>query len=192
MKVPAKTKMMIVKYSLSGEPLGVVERSGYISRQHQTGLEKLNQKYGGGKRLLQRCGTSPRPFCVSPVEEANLKELEIFTDHLTDEVKLEDRNQHQELVGISALRCNKSYQALFLSRTKNGCTGNPGRMDYPYFLNGYRGKLFIVWTSKNLRERTKKKAEDNVESKKHKWKRSRSQLPKSPHPSVLSATDLTK
>ena len=65
------------------------------------------------------------------------------------------------------LRCNKSYQALFLSRTKNGCTGSPGRMDYSYFLNGYKSKLFIVWTSKKLRRELRKR-QDNVESKKHK------------------------
>ena len=41
MKVPAKTKMMILKTSLSGEPSRVVERLGYTSRQCQTALEKL-------------------------------------------------------------------------------------------------------------------------------------------------------
>jgi len=50
MKVPVKTKMMMMlKTSLSGKPLRVVERVGYTSRQHQTALEKLDQKYGGEK-----------------------------------------------------------------------------------------------------------------------------------------------
>ena len=41
---------------------------------------------------------------ASPVEEANLRELEIFSDRLIDVVaKLEDNDQHQELTGISAL-----------------------------------------------------------------------------------------
>ena len=44
MKVPAKTKMMILKNSLSGRPLRVVERLGYTSRQYQTALEKLDLK----------------------------------------------------------------------------------------------------------------------------------------------------
>ena len=48
MKVPAKTKMML-KNSLSGRPLRVVERLGYTSRQYQTALEKLDLKYGGEK-----------------------------------------------------------------------------------------------------------------------------------------------
>ena len=42
MKVPAKTKMMMLKNSLSGKPLRVVERLGYTSRQYQTALEKLD------------------------------------------------------------------------------------------------------------------------------------------------------
>ena len=49
MKVPAKTKMMMLKNSLSGKPLRVVERLGYTSRQYQTALEKLDQKYGSEK-----------------------------------------------------------------------------------------------------------------------------------------------
>ena len=43
-------------------------------------------------------------LCASPVEKTNLKELEIFSDRLTDVVvKLEDSGQHQELAGVSAL-----------------------------------------------------------------------------------------
>ena len=49
MKVPGKTKMMMLKNSLSGRPLRVVERLGYTSRQYQTALEKLDLKYGGEK-----------------------------------------------------------------------------------------------------------------------------------------------
>ena len=93
-------------------------------------MEKLDQKYGGEKRLLQHYLEAI--LRASPVEETNLKKLEIFTDRLTDVVvKLEDSDQHQELAGLSA-----RYQSLFLSRTKSGCTGSPVRMDYPYFLNG--------------------------------------------------------
>ena len=102
MKVPAKTKMMMFKNSLSGKPLRVVEWLGYTSRQYQTALEKLDQKYGGEKPLLQRYVEAI--FRASPVDETNLKELEIFSDRLTDVVvKLEDSDQHQELSGISAL-----------------------------------------------------------------------------------------
>ena len=102
MKVQAKTKVMMMKNSLSGKPLRLVERLRYTSRQHQTALEKLDQKYGGEKRLLQR--HLEGILRASPVEETNLKELEIFLNCLIDVVaKLEDSDQHQELAGVSAL-----------------------------------------------------------------------------------------
>ena len=71
MKVTAKTKMMMLKNSLSGKPLRVVEWLGYTSRQYQTALEKLDQKYGGEKRLLQ-CYLEAI-LCAPPVEETNLQ-----------------------------------------------------------------------------------------------------------------------
>ena len=43
-----------------------------------------------------------------------------------------------------------------------------------------------------VKERTKKKTEDNIESKKHKREKGAVQLPECPHPSVLSAMGLTK
>ena len=194
MKVPAKTKMTMLKNSLSGKPLRVVERSGYTSKQYQTALEKLDQKYGGEKRLLQRYLEAI--LRASPVEETNLKELEIFSDRLTDVVvKLEDSDQHQELAGVSALyiAVQQKLPGSLLSHTKNGCTGSPGRMDYPYFLNGYRSKLFIVWTSKKLRREPRKRqkvmsSQGNTSMRKEQFTTS----PENPHPSVLSAMDLTK
>ena len=91
------------------------------------------------------------------------------------------------------LRYNKSYQSLFLSRTKSGWTGSPGKMDYPYFLNGYRSKLFIVWTSKKLRsEQGKRKKITSSQRNTSVGKEQFAKLLESPHPSVLSAMDLTK
>ncbi|PFX14814.1 hypothetical protein AWC38_SpisGene21000 [Stylophora pistillata] len=102
MKAPAKTKMMMLKNSLTGKPLRVVERLGYTSKHYQTALQKLDQKNGGEERLLQRYLEAI--LHASPVEEANLKELEIFSDRLIDIVaKLEDSDQHQEQAGVSAL-----------------------------------------------------------------------------------------
>ena len=48
----AKTEMMMLKNSLSGKPLRVVERLGYASRKYQTALKKLDEKCGGEKQLL--------------------------------------------------------------------------------------------------------------------------------------------
>ena len=65
-------------------------------------MEKLDQKYRGEKRLSQRYLEAI--LRAPQVEETNLKELEIFSDRLTDVVvKLEDSDQHQELPGVSAL-----------------------------------------------------------------------------------------
>ena len=98
--MPAKTKMMKLENSLSGKPVRVVERLGYTSRQYQTALKKVDQKYGSEKRLLQR--HLEAILRASPVEETNLKELEIFSDRVTDVVaKLENIDQHQELAGVS-------------------------------------------------------------------------------------------
>ena len=94
----------MLKNSLSGKPLRIVERLGYTPRQYQTALEKLDQKYGGEKRLLQR--HLKAILRASPVKEANLiRELEIFSDRLIDVVaKLED---------------NRSFCALHSSATKD-------------------------------------------------------------------------
>jgi len=54
MKVPAKPKMMMLKNPLSGKPLRVFEWLGYVTRQYQTALEKLDKKYRGEKRISQR------------------------------------------------------------------------------------------------------------------------------------------
>ena len=169
MKVPAKTKMMMLKNSLSGKPLRVVERLGYTPRQYQTALEKLDQKYGGEKRLMQR--HLEAILRASPVEEANLKELEIFSDRLTDVVaKLEDNDQHQELTGVSALYISVqqklpesllvSYQEWLHRKTrKDGLTT---------FSKWLQKQVVYRMDVEEVKERTKKKKEDSVESKKTK------------------------
>ena len=76
--------------------------AGLHTRQYPTALEKLDQIYGGEKRLMQR--HLEALLRASPVEEANLRELEVFPDRLIDVVvKLEDNDQHQELTGVSTL-----------------------------------------------------------------------------------------
>jgi len=44
MKVPAKTKMTMLKTPLAGNPLQPVERLGYTPKQYQAALDKLEQK----------------------------------------------------------------------------------------------------------------------------------------------------
>ena len=96
--------MMMLKSALSGKPLKVVEKLGYSPAQYKTALTKLDQKYGGGgeKRLLQR--HLDKILQTPELPEDNLKQLEVFSDRLTDIVaKLEDHGYKGELSGISAL-----------------------------------------------------------------------------------------
>ena len=100
--VPAKVKMMMLKNSVSGKALKIIERLGYTPVQYKAALEKLEQKFGGEKRLLQR--QLDNILQHPELSEDNLKQLEIFSDHLSDIVaKLEDHGHHNELVGVSTL-----------------------------------------------------------------------------------------
>ena len=169
MKVPAKTKMMMLKNSLSGKPLRVVERLGYTSRQYKTALEKLDQKYGGEKRLLQRYLEAI--LRASPVEETNLKELEIFSDRLTDVVvKLEDSDQHQELAGVSALyiAVQQKLPGSLLIAYQELLHRKPRKDGLSVFSKWLQKQVVYRLDVEEVKERTKKKTEGNVESKKHK------------------------
>ena len=129
-------------------------------------MEKLDEKYGGEKRLLQRrLGAVLR---ASPVEETNLKELEIFSDRLTDVVaKLKDSDQHQELAGVSAL-----YIAVQQKLSESPLIA------YQEWLHRKDGlSVFSKWLQKQVvyrmdveevKERTRKKKEGNIGSKKYK------------------------
>ena len=169
MEVPAKTKMMMLKNSLSGKPLRIVERLGYTSRQYQTALEKLDQKYGGEKRLLQR--HLEAILRASPVEVTNLKELEIFSDRLTDVVvKLEDSDQHQELAGISALyiAVQQKLPGSLLIAYQEWLHRKPRKDGLSVFSKWLQKQVVYRMDVEEVKERTKKKTEDNIESKKHK------------------------
>ena len=157
-------------------------------------LEKLDQKYGGENDF---CNVTSKPVYVPFLSRRLTWRSWRFSRIVWRTLWLSLRivtsiKSRQEYLHFT-LRCNKSYQALFLSCTKNGCTGSPGRMDYPYFLNGYRSKLFIVWTSKKLRRELRKRqkimsSQRNTSMREEKFTTS----PENPHPSVLSAMDLTK
>ena len=102
MRVSPKIKMLMLKNSLSGKPLKVVENLGYTPKQYKTALKKLDQKYGGEKRLLQRYIETI--LQTTTIREENLRELEIFSDRLVDVVaKLKDYGHQRELMGVSTL-----------------------------------------------------------------------------------------
>jgi hypothetical protein len=82
--------------------LKLVDRLGYTEQQYEVGLAKLDQRYGGGRRLLQRYLDAIMSF--PEVGEDNLLELEELSNRLCDlVVKLADSQQEQELSGTSAL-----------------------------------------------------------------------------------------
>jgi len=81
------------KNSLSGKPWRIVKWLGYTTRQYQTALEKLDQKNRGEKQIWQRYLEAI--LRASPVEETKPKELDMFTDRLTDVVvQLNDSDQY--------------------------------------------------------------------------------------------------
>ena len=194
MKVPAKTKMMMLKNSLSGKPLRVVEWLGYTSRQYQTALEKLDQKYGGEKRLLQCHLEAILRAC--PVEETNLKELEIFSDRLTDVVvKLEDSDQHQELAGVSALYIvvQQKLPGSLLIAYQEWLHRKPRKDGLSVFSKWLQKQVVYRMDIEEVKERTKKRqniilSQKNTSVRKEQF----TTLPETPRPSVLSAMDLTK
>jgi hypothetical protein len=100
--VPVRFKMVMLKNCLSGTPLELVKGLGYSEIQYEMAIAKLEQRYGGERRLLQQLieaiTSSP------PMREDNLKGLSEFSNKLYDIVaKLKDAGQDSELGGTSAL-----------------------------------------------------------------------------------------
>ena len=106
---------------------------------------------------------------ASPVEEANLKELEIFSDRLTDVVaKLEDNDQHQELTGVSALYIavqQKIPESLLVS-FQEWLHREPRKDGLSTFSKWLQKQVAYRMEVEEVKARTKKKKEESVESKK--------------------------
>ena len=106
---------------------------------------------------------------ASPVDETNQKELEIFSDRLTDiVVKLEDSNQHQELAGIFSLyiAVQQKLPSSLLIAYQEWLHRKP-REDGLSVLSKWLLKQ-VVYRMDVEGIKEKKKAKDNTESKKHK------------------------
>jgi hypothetical protein len=94
--------MIMLKNSLLGAPLELIERLGFTEAQYEMAIEKLKTRYGGEKRLLQQ--HIEAIMAAKPLKEDNLKGLAEFANRLCDMIaKLKDSGQESELVGISAL-----------------------------------------------------------------------------------------
>jgi hypothetical protein len=101
-KVPVRYKMVILKSSLSGRPAQMVERLGYTTSQYEMALFKLEQRYGGSKRIMQQQMDSL--FSTPAIDFNDMKGLEDLSNQLCDMVaKLRDHGRDQELSGYSSL-----------------------------------------------------------------------------------------
>ena len=77
-QVSQEYKLLHLKQCLTGEPLRLVERMGHSAAAYTTAKAKLDQKYGGKRRLiaahldvLERC---------KPLRDGNAKDFETFAD----------------------------------------------------------------------------------------------------------------
>ncbi|XP_077992825.1 uncharacterized protein LOC144446858 [Glandiceps talaboti] len=101
-EMPVRFKMVMLKNSLTGQPLQLVSRLGYTDHQYKMALTKLEQRYGGERRQLQHHLNAL--IALPTVREDNLKGLEDLTNRLCDTVaKLADSGHEAELVGTSTL-----------------------------------------------------------------------------------------
>ena len=107
---------------------------------------------------------------ASPVEETNLKELEIFSDRLTDVVvKLEDSDQHQGLTGVTApyIAVQQKLPGSLLIAYQEWLHRKPRKDGLSVFSKWLRKQVVYRMDIEEVKERTKKKIEDNIETKKH-------------------------
>lgn len=103
--IPAKHKMVMLKSSLTGRPHQLIEKLGYSETHYEAALSKLEERYGGKRRLIQRhmkrlIGSGNNKV---PAEE-DLTELEKISDIISDVViSLKEYGGESELIGDSAL-----------------------------------------------------------------------------------------
>ena len=97
--------------------------------------------------------------------------MEIFSDRLTDVVvKLEDSDQHQELAGASALyiAVQQKLPGSLLIAYQEWLHRKPRKDGLSVFSKWLQKEVVYRMNGKEVKERTKKKTEDSIDSKKHK------------------------
>ena len=95
----------------------------------------------------------------------------LFSDRLTDvAVKLEHSDQHQELEGVSSLYIVVQQELLGspLIAYQEWLHRNPSKDGLCVFSKWLQKQLVYRMDLEEVRERTKKEREDNIESKNHK------------------------
>jgi len=100
--VDTRFKMVMLKSGLSGKPLQLVKKSGYSLAHYNSAREKLEDRYGGKRRQIQR--HIDALMSQPNLTERDLPGLEDFVDKLTDAVtSLKEAGSSTELHGESAL-----------------------------------------------------------------------------------------
>jgi hypothetical protein len=94
--------MAMLKSALGGKPYQLIENLGYTDRQYEMAITKLDKRYGGERRILQKyiekLRTTPKP------RMDDIYTIVEFTDQLCDTVvKMVDGNRERELYGDSAM-----------------------------------------------------------------------------------------
>lgn len=102
--VPVHVKMMLLKKCLKGRPLQMISTLGYTSTHYSLALRRLDQRFGGAKRAVQR--HLREIFETDKVRENDLSGLENFVDCLQNiEASLLEQGHISELSSASALYC---------------------------------------------------------------------------------------
>ena len=114
--IPVKYKMKMLKDALSGRALDLVEGLGYSEAGYEMAFFKLDSRYGGEKRDVQR--HIDLLITMPAVEEDDLDGLERLASKLCDmTARLSETGQTSELVGYStlySLTCQKVPDALLI------------------------------------------------------------------------------
>jgi hypothetical protein len=104
-EIPARHKMVMLKSALGGKPLKLVENLGYTEKQHELALHKLDLRYGGNRRTLQKHIEKLNSLPRVRMDESH--SIEEFADQLYDTVvKMSDGGREAELQGDSAMYTN--------------------------------------------------------------------------------------
>jgi hypothetical protein len=149
--VPARHKMVMLKSALSGKPLHLIEKYGYTTTQYDAALSKLEDRYGGKRRLIQRhihqLMTQPR------VQEDDLKSLERFADNLEDAViGLREQGGESTLEGDSALLSivlQKTPERIFL-RYQDSNPHQENLLSFSHWLSEYVSRRLELRELKEL------------------------------------------
>jgi hypothetical protein len=174
-EVPHHFKMVMLKQAVTGKASQLIERLGYSEPQYEMALTKLEQRYGGEKRQLQRQIESI--ISLPTVREENLTELEDTANRLCDVVaKLVDHGLAKELSGTSSLytlvlqKMPEGLMLKYYDNLKEDSFQKDGLAKFTDWLNGHVcRRIELAEIQKNARKtlRPEKSKNDKTRSSVH-------------------------